>query len=252
MTKKAISLISESFSDRPALDTAVSRVLLQGVSEGDVGETLRLYKPAAVVAFGSRDALVPGYRKAVAAARFRGFEAVQRLGGGRAAVFHEGTLAFGWTVPDPLAREHITQRFEELATIMVAAFRRLGVDASVGEVTGEYCPGSHSVNARGKTKLMGVGQRVVSGAAHVGGVVVIRGSIQVRDVLLPVYSALGIKWDPKTVGSIEDELGPIESEHVREAILAEFASRYKLVDSLLGPGTLGLARSLEAEHLAPL
>jgi len=37
---------------------------------------------------------------------------------------------------------------------MAAAFRRLGVDARVGEVSGEYCPGAHSVNARGATKLI--------------------------------------------------------------------------------------------------
>ena len=40
---------------------------------------------------------------------------------------------------------------------------RLGVDARVGEVPGEYCPGAFSVNARGRIKLAGVGQRLISG-----------------------------------------------------------------------------------------
>ena len=38
---------------------------------------------------------------------------------------------------------------------------------------------------------MGVGQRLVRGAAHVGGVVVVDQGDRIRDVLLPVYDALG-------------------------------------------------------------
>ena len=88
----------------------------------------------------------------------------------------------------------------------MAALARLGVDARVGEVPGEYCPGAFSVNARGRTKLAGVGQRLISGAAHLGGVVVVRDSAGVRDVLIPVYEALGLEWDPETTGSVEDEV----------------------------------------------
>ena len=38
---------------------------------------------------------------------------------------------------------------------------RARVDARVGEVPGEYCPGSHSVNARGRVKVVGTAQRMV-------------------------------------------------------------------------------------------
>src|SRR5207244_3654868 len=79
---------------------------------------------------------------------------------------------------------HIQSRFDEISRLMAEAFRSLGVDARVGDVPGEYCPGAHSVNARGGTKLMGVGQRIVSRAAHVGGVVVIGGAERVRAVLI--------------------------------------------------------------------
>ena len=63
---------------------------------------------------------------------------------------------------------------------MEDSFRRLGVDARVGEIPGEYCPGAYSVNARGVKKLMGVGQRLVPSAAHVGGVVVVNGANRVQ------------------------------------------------------------------------
>jgi octanoyl-[GcvH]:protein N-octanoyltransferase len=178
------------------MDTAVSRAILERVSSGIDPETLRIHRPGPLVAFGPRDRVVPGFAKAVEAARGRGFESVLRLAGGRAAVFHQDTMAFSWVIPDPEPRQGIIARFEEISSIVAGAFRRLGVDARVGEIPGEYCPGAHSVNARGKTKLMGVGQRLVQHAAHVGGVVVVDGGDRIRDVLLPVYDALGLAGTP--------------------------------------------------------
>ena len=131
-------------------------------------------------------------------------------------MFHEGNIAFTWTIPDRNPRENIDARFRETASLIASALSRLGVDARVGEVPGEYCPGAYSVNARGRTKLMGVGQRIVSGAAHVGGVVVVGDSGRVRDVLTPVYDALAHDWSPGTVGSVEDELGASRFEDVRQ------------------------------------
>src|SRR3970282_1800772 len=115
----------------------------------------------------------PGWGAAVSRPRDFGFEPVLRLAGGRAAVYHEATLAVAWAIPDPAPRERIRERFDEIAAIARDALRALGVDARVGLVPGEYCPGAHSVNARGERKLVGVGQRVIRGAAHVGAVVVV-------------------------------------------------------------------------------
>ena len=84
------------------------------------------------------------------------------------------------------------------------------MDARVGEVPGEYCPGEYSVNAaRPAASSSGIGQRVIKGAAHIGGVIVVAGRERVRDVLVPVYEALGLEWDPATAGSVEDEVGPV-------------------------------------------
>jgi len=226
------------------MDTAVSRAILERVSSGIDPETLRIHRPGLVVAFGPRDRVAPGFAKAVEAARGRGFESVLRLAGGRAAVFHQDTIAFSWVIPDPEPRQGITARFEEISSIIAAAFRRLGVDARVGEIPGEYCPGAHSVNARGKTKLMGVGQRLVQHAAHVGGVVVVDGGDRIRDVLLPVYDALGLAWDPATVGSLADEDGSITWETAERAILDEFGDRYRLEEEQVSEDALARAREL--------
>jgi octanoyl-[GcvH]:protein N-octanoyltransferase len=249
MSRRTIRLIREGRPDPPELDTAISRATLNGVAAGRLPETLRLHRPGRLVAFGPRDRVDPGFPAAVAAARERGFGAIERLAGGRAAVFHEGTLAFSWAIPDSSPRDGIRRRFDEVASIMVEALRSLGVDARIGESPGEYCPGEHSVNAGGRTKLIGVGQRVVSGAAHVGGVVVVHDADTIRDVLLPVYEALGLAWEPATVGSVEAELPDVTWDQVEGAILTAFGKRFDMDEGRLEPGTLTLARDLAPRHL---
>jgi octanoyl-[GcvH]:protein N-octanoyltransferase len=246
-----VRLVRASFPDRPALGTAVSRAILLRVAKGELPPTIRLHRPGSVVAFGRQDVASPGYRAAVAAARAAGFEATERLAGGRAALFHPGTLAFSHATGDRRPMERTEARFDAMAEITAAALGRLGVDARIGEVPGEYCPGQWSVNARGRTKLSGIGQRIVAGAAHLGGVLVVLDADRVRDVLIPVYRALNLDWDPATVGSVEDELGRAEMAEAEEAMLAELAARYELEEAELDPETLRLAETLEAEHLSP-
>src|SRR5918996_345664 len=129
---------------------------MERVGAGELPETLRLARPGPIVAFAKQDAVAPGYADAVDAARAGGFEAILRLAGGRAAVFHEGTLALSHAVPDRDPRPRIHARFEATAALLARALARLGVDARVGEVPGEYCPGGYSVNAGGKRKLAGI------------------------------------------------------------------------------------------------
>lgn len=246
-----LRLLTESFPENAALDTAVSRALMLRVAAGELSETLRISRPGANVAFGKRDAVSAGYGEAVRAARDGGFEAVERLAGGRAAVFHEDTIAFAHAVPDADPRSRVDARFEVTAELMVAAFRRLGVDARVGEVAGEYCRGAHSVSAGGERKLMGVGQRLVAGGVHVGGVVVVDGADRVRDVLLPVYAALRLDWRPETTGSLAGEAPGATWETVARAITEEYGQRYELEPATLDEETLTLARTLAPEHLSP-
>jgi octanoyl-[GcvH]:protein N-octanoyltransferase len=245
---RIIRLVRDRFPDPPEMDTAVSHAILRLVAEGRLGETLRIHRPGPVVAFGPRDRVAPGFAAAVAAARERGFGVVERLAGGRAAVFHEETLAVSWAIPDPQPREGILPRFDVVAGIAVEAFRSLGVDARVGEVPGEYCPGEHSVNARNRTKLMGVGQRVIGGAAHVGGVVVVDGADRIGDVLLPVYAALELAWDPDTVGSLSDEVAGVTPDAAADALEEAFGRRFDLEGAHLGDEVARLAGDLLERH----
>jgi hypothetical protein len=83
-------------------------------------------------------------------------------------------------------------------------------------------------------------------------VIVAEGGARVRDGLEPVYRALGLEWDPATVGAVEEEAPDTGMwTAVRDALLAEYAERYELVDTELDAGTLALARELAPDHRPP-
>lgn len=237
-----LRLIRHSFPDQPELSTAISRTILRRVAAGELPATVRIHRPGREVAFGRQDVASPGYARAAEAARAAGFAAVERLAGGRAAVFHEGTIAIARAYSDPQPPKRTYARFEEMAEAITAALQGMGVDARVGEVPGEYCPGAYSVNARGAAKLAGIGQRMIRGAAHMGGVVVANGGDAIAGVLVPVYEALELDWDPETSGSVAAELGrEVDAGELEEALIAELGRRYELVDAELDEVTMELA-----------
>lgn len=245
----SLTLIRARAEGSAAFDTAVSRAIMLRVAGGELPETFRLYRPSRIVAFGRQDERAAGFDRAVEAAKEKGFDAVVRLAGGRAAVFHEGTLSFAHAIPDQDVTSRTFERFRAMSDLMASALARLGVDARVGEVPGEYCPGEYSVNSEGHVKLVGIGQRLVSGAAHVGGVVVAEDGRSIRDVLVPVYEHLGLEWDPATASSVHHEVGATWAD-VEHAIVSELEHRYDVGEGSLDDATLALAGSMEQDHAA--
>lgn len=211
---RTLRLYRDEFPGAPVLDTAVSHALLRRVAAGTVGESLRLYSPGNALLFSSLDARRPGYARAVALAEQAGFPAVIRLAGGHAAAFLESSIAFAWASADVDAHLHIRQRFEALSGWIVDSLRRLGLDARVGSLPGEYCPGEYSVNIGGRIKVMGVGQRVIRGGAHVGGVLTIAQTEVLRELLTPIYAALEFDFRSETVGGIGDVDARLDAEQV--------------------------------------
>jgi hypothetical protein len=57
---------------------------------------------------------------------------------------------------------------------------------------------------------------------------VVRDSARVCAALEPVYTALGLDWDPASAGSVEDEIGPVSCEDAADALRTELAARYEL------------------------
>ena len=171
------------FRPDPVLDTATSHALLRRVAREDLHETLRLYVPDDAVMFSMLDAHRSGFKKARQNAEVLGFPGVFRLAGGHAALFHSQCLAFSWAMPAVQSHQGIRTRFELVSQWIQRGLARVGVPAQIGAVPGEYCPGEYSVNSMGTKKIMGVGQRVIRGAAHVGGVIVVREADRARDIL---------------------------------------------------------------------
>ncbi len=106
------------------------------------------------------------------------------------------------------------------------------------------------MNHAGSRKLAGIGQRLTKGAAHVGGVLVVGDAASIREVLVPVYGALDIEWDPSTVGALDDVLPGIDVSTVADALIDVLAGVAPVVQSTLDVETLDLARSLAPAHMA--
>ena len=243
---RQVSLLRHRAAE-PLVDTGISHAILEAVAAGSRPETLRLYTPNRIVAFGRQDTGRPGFGEAVGAARAAGFAPIVRLAGGKAAVFHEATLAFSWAIPIREPRAGIHERFRMVGDMMRDAFRSLGIDARVGEISGEYCPGAWSVNVAGRRKLAGVGQHLVASAAHVGGVVVVGRSDLVNTVLTSVYSALGYEWDPSRTGALDEEAA-VDTNEVATAIEVEFGRMARLIEAPIEPATLARAHQLAPGH----
>ena len=158
---------------------------MRQVARGEIEPTIRLHRTGPILAFGRLDRLRPGYRRAVEIAREHGYVPVERLAGGRAAVFHEGTISFSHAIRaagGSGAYAGTRERFAAMADDDRGGARRASASTpGSARCAGEYCPGEFSVNARGAAKLAGIGQRVIVGGAHVGGVIVVRGAGRIRE-----------------------------------------------------------------------
>jgi octanoyl-[GcvH]:protein N-octanoyltransferase len=230
----------------PALEVAVSHALVERVNEGALGPVLRIYRPAPTLAFGRLDAIAPGFAAAAAAARAHGFEPVVRAPGGHAVAYHDGCLVVDELIAadDPIAG--LQDRFARSGEWLAEALRTLGVDARVGRIDGEFCPGDFTVSARGRVKLVGTAQRVVRHASLLAASVAVTDGAALRAVLTDVYAALELDWHPATAGAIEDDVPGVTLDAVEQAILAT-APRDVTAGSL-DDATLALARELEPRH----
>jgi lipoate-protein ligase A len=244
-----VDFVGERAGADPALDVALPHALVDLVAEGRHPPVLRCYRPAATVAFGRRDSFLPGFPRAAAAARRHGFTPVIRGAGGRAAAYDDGCLVLDEIMPAAEAMGGIQERFADEARRQADALRSLGVDARVGEVPGEYCPGEFSVNARGRVKLIGAAQRIVRGAWLLSSVVVVQAAL--RAVLEEVYGALGLDWDPTTVGAVADEAVGVTVQDVRRALLDSYEGRYRLAPAAIGELELARALDLLGRHRVP-
>lgn len=243
----------ERGDDGPAFDMAVATAMLRRVAAGRSGPVLRVYRPhRRMVAFGRRDLRLAGFDRAVDAARAAGFTPVVRPTGGRVVACTPQTLIVDHASPDPQWPSGLDARFTEYGALWTSALGRLGLDARVGEVPGEYCPGSSSINARGQVKLVGTAQRMVRGAWLFSSVLVHDDADEVRAVLESLYGALELPFEGASVGSVADELGDgsgnVTLDLVEAVVLAAYDAHDGLRPSRPDEGLLDEARGLLDDH----
>lgn len=246
-----LNVISGHLTGDAALDTATSRAILQRVSAGDLPEILQVGMPHRVVAFGKHDAISPGFNEAVTSAVASGFDPTIRIAGGRAVVFHPGTVRFAWTLPDNEPAKNMHARFEQLANAVVEALGRLDVEARVGELPDEYCAGKYSVHIQGGGKVMGVGQRLTKHASQIGGMIVVNDPLTINEVLEPIYRMLDIPFDLSRTGSVAD-VKTVTPAAVAEHLVAVVAGGRAVRSVAPDPETAHVARTLRSHHVPPV
>jgi lipoate-protein ligase A len=235
MVRPLLVLDEPAHGGGPAYDVALPPVLLQrGLPDGD--EVLRVYSPDPTAAFSRRDTRSAGYDAAQRLARSVGFAPVVRPQGGRIAAYHRGSVVIDHVQRTDRPHDGLVDRFRQYAELHAAVLAGLGVDARIGELPGEYCPGEYSVNAAGVHKVVGSAQRVTRDGWAFSTVVQVTGSDRLRDVMTRVHDALGYEYDAATVGAVEDHLPGVEVDDVAAAFLAAYgdAVRVPLTTDVLG------------------
>ena len=107
-------------------------------------------------------------------------------------------------------------------------FRGLGVDARLGAVPGEYCPGAHSVNARGTEKLVGTAQRMVPGAW--------------------LFSSLVVVGDEDRLRPVSREVPGLDVDTVEAAVVDAYRAEAPATPLPVDGSLLAMARSVVEQH----
>ena len=235
------ALAGDAIGAEVADHTSATVARLQQVAGEPGWGSLEWHNLSPRAAFSRRDARREGFASAVSAARAHGFQPFIRPVGGRLAAYHEGALVMDIYSRSSDPRPGTTRRFEIVSAALARGLRRLGVDAHVGEVHGEYCPGRWSVQAQHRTKIIGTGQRLTRSALLFTAVIVVGHADPLAAVMTDAYEALGYPFNPSTVGSI--------AQHVPGVTLAEvvevLGDSLSTVLPLEGPDVVGGRRLLD-------
>lgn len=184
---------------------------------------LRIASPERIVAFSRRDERASRFALACRAVEDAGFIAAVRPVGGTFAPMHGGSLVvdeFGWSPPG----EWPAARFERHTHLLHDVFDSYGIDARIGEVAGEFCPGQFSINREGRVKLSGTAQRVTRGAWLVSSIVHVESAEPLRDVTTRVAQALGAAVNADVTGALSDTVAGLTPADVASRIAQRFCA----------------------------
>ncbi|MEU0885036.1 hypothetical protein ABZ345_41130 [Lentzea sp. NPDC005914] len=232
---KNLDRLLVSGSTANAVTDLVIPALLLRAPETTWSELVHIYVPhAPTVAFSGRDLRSPGIAAATEIARAAGFETVVRSPGGRMVAYDSGAVVIDHLDRTTGIRHAGSATFAANAESHVKVLRGLGdIDARVGEVDGEYCPGEYSVNVAGTVKVIGSAQRVTATGSLFSTVVQVVISDRVRAVITDVSEALGYDLRQSSVAGLADYGPALTAGQVAAAFEADYRSRLDLTDGKL-------------------
>jgi lipoate-protein ligase A len=205
-------------------DLLASERLLSLVSNTpSMGRIVRIYRPEPTVAFSGFEQRLAGFDEAVGEALAFGFEPVVRPAGGRMVALDEEWVVVDIITPERYLAVAHRDVYEESGNAFVSVLRNLGLDASIGAVAGEYCPGDYSINARGAVKIVGTAQRVRRGARLFSACIPFSISYNVATLFERINASLQLDWNPATLAGVKDEAPRLRIEDLENALIERFA-----------------------------
>lgn len=244
----------DGFED-PAVGYGYTSAVFEQVASGERPGIFSISLSTRHVGVTRRDTHRPGFGDAVRAANREGYLVLVRGAGGGAIAGGPGTFGFSIIRPPKEGEDlrlGIRERYDEAASIALAAFARLGVRAEVGEVSEEFCPGDQSIRIGGfenGMKLSGIAGRVTRRAASVGGIVLVSGEEELARILGLVYGAMDLPFRPASVGSLQRAGSTAGVQEAMEAFATEAEERYDAKRVPLDERTLEEAREQGKEAL---
>ena len=116
------------------------------------------------------------------------------------------------------------ERFNLFAGAIVSALANLSIDARIGALPGEYCPGDASVNGGGRVKLAGMAQRIVKHGYHLGAVVSVLPSPRAKIAVAEAYNILGLPFETETFGCITDLAEGLSFDEAHDSVCKEIVN----------------------------
>jgi octanoyl-[GcvH]:protein N-octanoyltransferase len=192
---------------------------LSNLRVGDPG-IIRFRRPRPTAAFSPQDTTHANYEQVKRLARASGFEPIERGTGGRLTMFDENALGITIISPHPEPHPYMMQRYEVFAGVIANALVTLGIDAQIGELPNEYCPGKFSINAQARIKLVGIAQRMRPKCLQMGAIIAVELSDAACTAISEAYRAMDLPFDPGTYGAISDFQPALTYDQVTRTMIA--------------------------------
>lgn len=228
------NLLVSGSAGRAVTELAIPALLLRA-PHAEWSQLVHIYVPhGPTVAFSGRDLRSPGIAAATGVAHAAGFETVVRSPGGRMVAYDSGAVVIDHLDRTSGLRHAGSSTFAANAESHVRVLRGLGdIDARIGEVDGEYCPGEFSLNVAGTAKVVGSAQRVTATGSLFSTVVQVAVSDRVRAVLTDVSQALGYDLRRSSIAGLADYAPGLTADEVAATFAADYRGRLDMIDGQL-------------------